>query len=122
MAGTDANPQETAGVFDALVAHEQGAPVQRHQRSQPRRRSIAAGAQDLSYSARHSLAAGEQGLSAAQTQLTSNNTQLQQLLSNDDDADMATVISNLTEAQTAFEASLQAMAQMFKMTLLNYIS
>ena len=121
VAGTDANPQETAGVFNALLRMSRA--LQSGDTSEVSRdvAQLQQASQNLSFS-QASLAAGEQGLSAAQTQLTANNTQLQQLLSNDDDADMATVISNLTEAQTAFEASLQAMAQMFKMTLLNYIS
>ena len=69
-----------------------------------------------------SLGAEEQTLSSVQTQLTSQNTQLQSLLSSNQDVDMATVISNLTAQQVAYQASLQVMAQMFKMTLLNYLS
>ena len=53
------------------------------------------------------LGAREQSLSSAQTQLGSQNTQLQSLLSNDSDADLATVISQLTALQTAYQASLE---------------
>ena len=56
-----------------------------------------------------------------QTQLASENTQLQSNMSNNADADLATVISTLTGQQVAFQASLETEAQMFKMTLLNYL-
>ena len=56
-----------------------------------------------------------------QTQLASEKTQLTTNLSNNADADLATVISTLTGEQVAFQASLQTEAQIFKMTLLNYI-
>jgi flagellin-like hook-associated protein FlgL len=120
ITGTDANPQETAGVFNSLLRMSRA--LQSNDMTEVQRdvNQLTQASQNLNFS-QATLAAGEQGLSAAQTQLTSNNTQLQQLLSNDDDADMATVISDLTAAQTAFEASLEAMAQTFKMTLLNYL-
>ena len=76
--------------------------------------------QNLSFT-QASLGAREQGLSAMQTQLASEKTQLTTNLSNNADADLATVISTLTGEQVAFQASLQTEAQIFKMTLLNYI-
>ena len=56
-----------------------------------------------------------------QTQLASEKTQLTSNLSNNQDADMATVISTLTGEQVAFQASLETEAQIFKMSLLNYL-
>ncbi len=120
LTGTDANPQETAGVFNSLLrlskALESGDTAEANRDIT----QLQQASQNVSYS-QAVLGAREQALSSAQTQLSSQNTQLQTLLSNDSDADLATVISELTARQTAYQASLETMAQMFKMTLLNYL-
>ena len=120
MTGADANPQEASGVFNSLVRlngalnSNNAADIQRNVTQ------LQQASQNLSLT-QAGLGAEEQTLSSLQTQLTSQNTQLQTLLSNNQDVDLATVISNLTARQVAYQASLQTMAQMFKMSLLNYL-
>ena len=120
MTGADANPQEASGVFNSLVRlngalnSNNAADIQRNVTQ------LQQASQNLSLT-QAGLGAEEQTLSSLQTQLTSQNTQLQTLLSNNQDVNLATVISNLTARQVAYQASLQTMAQMFKMSLLNYL-
>jgi flagellar hook-associated protein 3 FlgL len=47
--------------------------------------------------------------------------QLQAQLSNEVDADLATVISDLTQRQTALEASMRIIGQTSQMTVLNFL-
>ena len=120
LTGTDANPQETAGVFNSLLRMANA--LQSGDTSEVSRDivQLQQASQNLS-DCQAVLGAHEQSLSSTQTQLSSQNTQLQSLLSNDSDADLATVISQLTALQTAYQASLETIGQMFKMTLLNYL-
>ncbi len=67
------------------------------------------------------VGAREQGLQAQATSLTSQTTQLQSSLSSTQDIDMTQVITALTAEQAAFQASLEATGQIFKLTLLNYL-
>ncbi len=120
LTGTDVNPQETAGVFNSLL--RMSAALQSGDMTEVSRdiTQLQQASQNLS-DCQAVLGEREQSLSSAQTQLGSQNTQLQSLLSNDSDADLATVISQLTALQTAYQASLETIGQMFKMTLLNYL-
>jgi flagellin-like hook-associated protein FlgL len=120
LTGTDANPQEAAGVFNSLLRLSNALQSGDTNEASRDIAQLQQASQNLS-DCQAVLGAREQALSSAQTQLGSQNTQLQSLLSNDSDADLATVISELTARQTAYEASLETMAQMFKMTLLNYL-
>ena len=120
LTGTDVNPQETAGVFNSLL--RMSTALQSGDMTEVSRdiTQLQQASQNLS-DCQAVLGEREQSLSSAQTQLGSQNTQLQSLLSNDSDADLATVISQLTALQTAYQASLETIGQMFKMTLLNYL-
>ena len=120
MSGTDANPQEAAGVFNSLLRLTAALNTNDQAEIQRGATQLQQASQNLS-ATQASLGAEEQTLSSVQTQLTSQNTQLQSLLSNNQDVDLATVISNLTAQQVAYQASLQTMATMFKMSLLNYL-
>jgi len=120
LTGSDVNPQETAGVFNALVRLSQALTSNNMTEAQRDLSQLSQSMQSLSF-CQASLGAQEQGLAATKTQLTTENTQLQTDMSNVADADMATVISTLTSQQVAFQASLEATGQIFKMTLLNYI-
>ena len=120
VSGTDANPQETAGVFNALLRLTTALNSNDQAEIQRDAGQLQQASQNLSVT-QASLGAEEQTLSSVQTQLTLQNTQLQTLLSNNQDVDLATVISDLTAQQVAYQASLQTMAQMFKMSLLNYL-
>ena len=67
------------------------------------------------------VGAKEQGLQTQATNLTNQTTQLQLNLSTTQNTDMTQVITALTAEQAAFQASLEATGQIFKLTLLNYI-
>jgi flagellar hook-associated protein 3 FlgL len=71
--------------------------------------------------ARAELGARQQGLESVQIRLESENVDLQAALSEDLDADLVEVISNLNARQTAFEAALKSAAGTLQMTLLDYL-
>jgi flagellin-like hook-associated protein FlgL len=57
-----------------------------------------------------------------QTSLASQNTQLQSMLSDQQDTDVATAITKEQSAQTNLEAALQITAQTLPKSLLTYLS
>ena len=71
--------------------------------------------------ARAELGARRRSLDVMQTRLDSEEIDLETAISDDYDADLVEVISELTGRQIAFETSLQASAQILRMTLLNYL-
>ncbi len=60
-------------------------------------------------------------LTAAQAQLTSQTTNLQQAISNQSDADLAQTIIQLNQTQNAYQAALQSGALMLKQSLLDFL-
>jgi flagellar hook-associated protein 3 FlgL len=67
------------------------------------------------------VGARQQSLSNLTTLLSTQSTNLQSAISTNYDTDMTTAISDLTAAQTAYQASLEATASIMKITLLNYL-
>ena len=63
----------------------------------------------------------EQGVTALQAYQQNENTQLQSSLSNEYDTDFAQAATNFSSQEIAYQASLQTMATLMKMTLLNYL-
>ena len=120
LLGGDANPQETSGVFNSLLRLSQSLTSGNLTEAERDINQLSQASQQLSFT-QASLGAQEQALSTVKNQLASENTQLQTNMSNNADADLASVISTLTGQQVAFQASLETEAQMFKMTLLNYL-
>ena len=86
LSGTDTNPQETAGVFNALLRLTTALNSNDQAEIQRDATQLQQASQNLSVT-QASLGAEEQTLSSVQTQLTSQNTQLQSLLSNNQDVD-----------------------------------
>jgi flagellar hook-associated protein 3 FlgL len=60
-------------------------------------------------------------IQAAQTENTSQATNLQTDLSSDVDADLPTTITQLDQAQTAYQAALQSAVSTMQLSILNYI-
>ncbi len=60
-------------------------------------------------------------IEAVQTQATTRFNNLSSTISKDGDVDVAQTTVNLTRARTAYQAAMQAGAQMLKMSLLDYI-
>jgi flagellar hook-associated protein 3 FlgL len=67
------------------------------------------------------VAAVQTRIESNQAQLTSRASDLQRLISGDTDADMATSMIRLTETQTAYQAALSSTANLFKLSLLDYL-
>lgn len=60
-------------------------------------------------------------LSTTQTALTNSSTTLQAALSKDQDVDIATAITQLTQYQTEYQASAKALTTLFSTSLLNFL-
>jgi flagellin-like hook-associated protein FlgL len=67
------------------------------------------------------VAAVQTRIESNQAQLTSGASDLQRLISGETDADMATSMIRLTETQTSYQAALSSTANLFKLSLLDYL-
>jgi flagellar hook-associated protein 3 FlgL len=118
--GGDPNPQEVSGAFNTLLRLQQALATN----DQPNiQRTLGLLDQDSSRVslAQSALGVREQALQAAQSNLQTNATTLQNQLSQNLDVDLTQAISDLTARQTAFQAALQTTAAISKLTLLNYL-
>jgi flagellin-like hook-associated protein FlgL len=120
VAGSDPNPQEVGGLFTALSRIQDGLTTNNTQEIQRGVSLLDAAVTQLNF-VQADVGAREQGLQAQATNLTNQTTQLQSSLSSTQDVDMTQVITALTAAQATFQASLEAIGQIFKLTLLNYL-
>ncbi|MBS0208791.1 MAG: flagellar hook-associated protein FlgL [Planctomycetes bacterium] len=120
LSGDDVNPQQTAGVFTALLnlqsALESNDTAAIGSATDMLKSSIVS-----VNAARAEIGVWQQGMDALQTQLNSTNTNLQTGISNTMDIDMAAVISQLMSQQTAYEATLRTAGSISQLTLLNFI-
>ncbi len=120
LTGADVNPQETTGLLTALARLQDG--LQTNNLDEMNRAMTMLDQSTTSFNlCRTELGAQEQSLDAMGQQLTTQSTDLQSAMSNDQDVDMANAVTQLTAKQVAYEASLQAIGQLSKYTLLNYI-
>lgn len=120
LVGSDTNPQETDSTFNALI-RLQSAFQSGNQAQITRGMQLLSNAQSQLGLAQADLGAREQSVTALQTSLTSQQNALQSSLSNDVDVDMATAITNLTQQQVSYQASLEMTAQLAQMTLINFL-
>jgi flagellar hook-associated protein 3 FlgL len=120
LSGTDTNPQEVAGIFTALTRLQSALQNNDTDAIQRATGLLTAAQGNLSF-VRAQLGASEQSVSSLQSQVQTEQTQLQGALSSNVDVDMATAISDLVAQQTAFQASLQVTGLLSKLTLLNYL-
>lgn len=67
------------------------------------------------------VAAVQARIDSNQAQLTGRAADLQRLIAGDTDADIATAMIRLTETQTAYQAALNSTANLFKVSLLDYL-
>jgi flagellar hook-associated protein 3 FlgL len=70
--------------------------------------------------ARAEVGAREQALVISQRNLEDEDVQLQSALSNEIEVDLVEAISNLTARQVSLQASLQTMANILRLSLLDY--
>lgn len=120
LTSTDTNPQETKGVFSALLrlsAALKNGDVLQTQRAID---VLDAASEDLSF-AHAELGNRQQALDVLQSRLGDEEITLREVLSVEYDVDLVEVASEVTARQATFEASLRATASIFQMTLLNYL-
>jgi flagellin-like hook-associated protein FlgL len=120
LTGTDTNSQETEGLFTALLRLRDA--LQANDLPQARRaiELLDAKVMDMNF-ARAELGARQQGLDVLKTRMDSEEIELREALSIEYDVDMVKVVSDLTARQAAFEASLRSTANLFQLSLLNYL-
>jgi flagellar hook-associated protein 3 FlgL len=120
LTGTDTGAQTSTGVFanlQALMNSLQSGNIQ----------GITAAGGGISTDTQRVInyqgqaGAVEKSLTSQQTSLVSQNTATNSLLSQLQDADYATVITQYTTLQTALQASLETAAQSSQISLLNYL-
>lgn len=118
--GLDNNPQNPAGIFDILsrlqtaLINDDNAQLQNLDSQM---------AEELG---RFTVVRGRVGsrlklLDNVQDQLLDENIQLRESLSIEFDADLTETITNLTNAQTIMQASLQVTSQTFQLSLFNFL-
>jgi flagellin-like hook-associated protein FlgL len=120
LVGSDTNPQETDSTFNALL-RLQTALQSGNQAGITRGLSLLSGVNSQLGLTRADLGVREQSVTDLQTSLTTQQNQLQGSLSGDVNVDMATAITNLTQQQVSYQASLQMTAQLAQITLINFL-
>ncbi len=120
LTGTDRHPLEAEGIFTALLRIREG--LLRNDVYQVQRAidMLDTKTVDMNF-ARSELGARQQGLDVLKDRLDSEEVDLRDVLSQEYDADLVEVLSELSRRQAAFEASLRSIGQLFQMTLLNYL-
>lgn len=120
LTSTELNPQETVGVFNALVRLRDALNANDIWDAQRAVDQLDATTLDLNFR-RAELGARQQGLDLMQSRLDTEEIELREVLSLEYDADLVEVISNLTAQQIAYQAALRATAQISQMSLLDYL-
>lgn len=120
LVGRDTNPLEVDGSFNALLRLSAALQANDELAMQRALELLDAATFQVNF-ARADSGARQQGLDTLQQRLDIEDTQLQQALSRDIDADLTRVVSELTARQTSFQAALQATAQTFRLSLLDYL-
>ena len=120
VAGSDVNPQETASIFNALIKLAAAFQSDDNASIQRAMGLLTTSMQNLG-NARTELGAREQSLSTVSTQIDNEELNLQTVMSNSYDTDMANAVSQYTAAQISYQATLQTTASLMQMTLLNYL-
>ena len=120
ITGRDTNPLETESIFTALLRIQQGLETNDQFLIERAMRLLDRKTEDMNFS-RAALGARQQGVEVLKNRLDVEDVELQQALSLEYDADLSAVISELTARQAAFQASLQAMAKIYQMSLLDYL-
>ncbi len=118
--GSDVNKKETEGIFTALIRLKQALENNDTAGIQRAVGLLDNGTQQLN-SSHAELGARQQGLDAMTDRLGTENTELQNVLSNNYDADITQVVSDLAGQQATFQASLKATASILQMSLFNYL-
>lgn len=120
LTGRDVNPLETEGLFTALI--RLAAALDRNDVREVQRAIEMLDQADVSMNfVRAELGTKQQAHEILKTRLEDEDTQLRQVLSNDYEADLVEVVSEFTGRQAALQAALKASAQIYQLSLLNYL-
>ncbi len=120
LTAADPNPQETKGIFTALLRLRQALQKNDVLEVQRSIELLDDGTTDLNF-ARAELGARQQSLETIGWRLETEEIELRATLSLEYDVDIVQVISELMGRQLAYEAALRTMGKMSQMTLLDYL-
>jgi len=120
LIGRDVHLQETRGLFTALLRLEQGLEDNDLATIQRAVDLIDEYMLQMNF-VRAELGARQQALDILQARLDAEHIQLREILANEHEADLAEVVSNLATKQVALEAAIKAAAEIFSLTLLDYL-
>ncbi|MBN2476201.1 MAG: hypothetical protein JXB62_16430 [Pirellulales bacterium] len=120
LVGADTNPLEVKGLFTALLRLEVALQTDDPLEAQRAIALLDEHTLNMNF-ARAELGARQQGLDIMQQRLETEEIDLKTAVSEDFDADLVQAISDFTGRQVAFEAALRATAEIFQMTLLNFL-
>ncbi|GAB4132038.1 MAG: hypothetical protein Kow0040_12180 [Thermogutta sp.] len=120
LTGRDVNPLETEGLFTALI--RLAAALDRNDVPEVQRAVEMLDQADVATNfVRAEFGTKQQALEILKTRLDDEDTQLRQVLSNDYEVDLVEVVSEFTGRQAALQAALKASAQIYQLSLLNYL-
>ena len=120
LVGSDTNPQQTDGIFTALINLSTALQNNDSAGEQRAMSLLTSTMQNLS-NTRAELGVNEQSLTDLTTQVNTEQLNLQSAMSNSYDTDMASAASQFTAAQIAYQATLQITASLLQLSILNYI-
>jgi flagellin-like hook-associated protein FlgL len=118
--GRDVNQLETEGTFTALLRLQKALETNDSFGIQRAIGILENSTKNMNYT-RAELGTRQQGLDLMTDRLGTENIELQKVLSNEYDADLAKVVSNMASQQAALEASLRATATIMQHSLLEYL-
>lgn len=120
ISGTDVNPVEVKGVFNALLRLQRA--VEANDPGAIERASgLLQDASDQALFGRADIGARSKALDAISTHLDDEQVQLKSALSGEIDTDWVTAISELQARQASYQATLQLAAKTYQLSLLNYL-
>lgn len=120
LTGTDVNPLEVAGVFNALIRLKDSLANFDHE-DLARAVALLDEAFERVNLARGELGARNRTLDTIKSQLEDEDVLLKSNLADEIEVNLADAISQLASRQAAYEASLRLAAQMFQTSLLNFL-
>ncbi len=120
LVGQDVNPQQGAGVFNLLIQLQSALQTSNNAeltRLQPLLQQELTRVSDV----QGTVGSRQQLLSQIQTQASTTQTNLQSSLSNLQNVNMATAITQLTQIQTSLQATLQVAASSMQLNLFQFL-
>lgn len=120
LQGSDANPIEVKGVFNALIRLHKAIEAN-DLGGISRATELLNDAAEQANFARADIGARSQGLESVNNHLEDEQIQLKAALSDQIDTDLVAAISELQSRQAALQATLQLSARTYQLSLLNYL-